>query len=372
MHIAVDGRNLVSELSGLARYLIEITAALSARGHEITLLMPGPPAAGTQLPAKAQLDIARFPGPIGRLFWSASVLPARAKKLHADVFWGPAHRLPPWLPASLPRVLTIHDLVWRRAPETMRFKGLIAERLLMGPAIRKADIVCAVSQATADDIAEFYSAVRGRIRLVPPPVNSLAARSDVAASGAPFDEPYVLFVGTFEPRKNIAGLIGAFARLPEAVRAANRLVLCGGKGWRSESPLALAAQAGVADRVTVMGRTGDTGLAALYAHARGLALPSFFEGFGLPIVEAQRFGLPVLTSDRSSMPEVAGEGALFADPYDTGAIASALERLLCDDALHAELSKKALSNSARFSAEKSAVAMEEALDQAIALRGARR
>ena len=373
MHIAVDGRNLVSELSGLSRYLLEISAALSGRGHEISILLPADPSTRSALPADVHLDIARFNGAMGRFLWSASLLPARVRRLNADVFWGPAHRLPPFLPASLARVVTIHDLVWRRVPETMRLKGLIAERMLMGPSIRQADIVCAVSQATVGDIVEYFPGVRDRVRLVPPPVAALSEKSaGLRNARRRFEEPYVLFVGTIEPRKNVEGLIAAFAQLPAATRAACRLVICGGRGWRSREPAVLAGEAGIADRVTVIGHAGDEELASLYAGARCLALPSFHEGFGLPIVEAQRFGVPVITSDRSSMPEVAGEGGLLVDPNDPRSISAALERLFHDDALHADLSSRALANSARFSVERSAIAMEEALEAAVVATRRRR
>lgn len=377
MRIAVDGRNLLHELSGLARYLLEVGGALASRGHELTFLMPGEPAADLALPAGASVRSSHMPGLPGRLLWSATVLPAGVRELRPDVFWGPAHRMPPGLPDDLPRLVTIHDLVWRRAPRTMRLKGRLGDRFLMGPAIARADIVCAVSAATAADIAEFFPSARDKVRIVPPPVLSLAAgmseAGDQTSLGAPsIDSPYVLFVGTQEPRKNLKGLIEAFARLPRELLTSHRLVICGGAGWGGQDAHALAAMNGVADRVTVTGHVDDRALAALYAHARCLAMPSFHEGFGLPIVEAHRFGVPVLTSNRSSMPEVAGEGALYADPDDVASIATQLEKLLRDDALHARLSEMARANAGRYSLTHSADAMEAALQAAVDARGMRR
>ncbi len=377
MRIAVDGRNLLPELSGLARYLLEIGAALASRGHELTFLMPGEPDVGLALPSGFNIRSSNMPGLAGRLLWSATALPAGVRELRPDVFWGPAHRLPPGLPDDLPRLVTIHDLVWRRAPRTMRLKGWLGDRFLMGSAIARADILCAVSAATAADIAEFFPAARDKVRIVPPPVLSLAARAGEGPNETGIDRPliegpYVLFVGTQEPRKNLKGLVEAFARLPRELQTSHRLVICGGAGWGGQDAAHLAAINGIADRVTVMGHVDDRDLAELYTHARCLAMPSLHEGFGLPIVEAHRFGVPVLTSDRSSMPEVAGEGALYANPDDAASVAAQLEKLLRDDALLARLSKAARANAGRYSLESSADAMEAALEAAVDACGHRR
>lgn len=372
MRIAVDGRNLVARRTGIARYFVEICETLATRGHEITFLLPSSPAPDFTPPGNVVLDIAAFPGRYGRLAWSAAALSARVRRIAPDIFWGPAHRLAAGLPATLARVVTVHDLVWLRAPDTMRFGARLADRLLMGHAVANADIVCVNSKATAGDVLRRYPTTAGRVRVVPPAVGLAHAADAVAADELAtrfgLDGPYVLFVGTIEPRKNLERLIAAYASLGEEVRGRCRLVICGGAGWKSRDPRAVASGLGVAGRVTVTGHVTDGELAGLYAGASCLAMPSLLEGFGMPIVEAQRFGVPVLTSDRSSMPEVAGEGGLFVDPCDVGSIARGLERLVTDAGLHARLSEGARKNAARFAAEKSALAMEEAFADAKRLR----
>ena len=195
------------------------------------------------------------------------------------------------------------------------------------------------------------------------------ARSDALARTG-IKQPYVLFVGTNEPRKDLATLVAAFAMLPTQIRSATQLVIAGSEGWKTTPAPRLAEQAGIADRVIVTGHVCDDVLQALYAHARCLAMPSLLEGFGLPVVEAQRHGVPAVVSDAGSLPEVAGQGALLVPVADTPALARALADMLSDDRLHSDLSASASHNASRFLDAHSARQMEALFHQAIAQRHA--
>jgi len=371
MRIAVDGRNLAVRPTGIQRYLVETCEALAARGHEIRLFLPSRPFDESVIGRFPGADVANFPGGPGRLAWQTLSLPGRVAAAAPDIFWGPAHRLPWRLPATLPRIVTIHDLVWRKAPSSMRLRGLIAEAAFMGRAIAVADMVCCVSAATAADVAEAYPAARDKVAVVSQPVSSLAGVDPVGSlESLGVAKPYVLFVGTIEPRKNLEGLVEGFARLPPYVQARTQLVICGGPGWGGVDTRALAAKAGLADRVRLVGHVSDAELAALYRDANCLALVSFLEGFGIPIVEAQRHGVPAVVSNLSAMPGTAGEGALTVDPRDPAAIGAALGRLLGDAELHARLSAAARRNAQRFSPEATGAAMEAAIERAVERRGA--
>ena len=165
----------------------------------------------------------------------------------------------------------------------------------------------------------------------------------------------MLYVGTLQPRKNLARVIEAFARAAAAPAFAGlQLVLAGKKGWLYDDLFAQVERMGLAGRVLFPGYVDDADLPALLSGALAFVFPSLYEGFGIPVLEAGACGVPVITSNTSSLPEVAGDAALLVDPHDVDAIAEAMTRLVTDEALRAELSRRGLANVQRFSWEKCA------------------
>lgn len=356
MKIGVDARNLVPSLSGIGRYVMEMSRALGAQGHSLVLYLPEAPR--TPLPTLPGCDIQiwNFKGPWRRLIWSQTALPKAANNDRLDLFWGPAHRLPTGLTPRLPTVVTIHDLVWQKAAETMRWQTWMGERVFMRSALKRADRILADSDATAKDIVAFYPDAIGRTHVVHPGLTALPPPAGRCLVPPNSDGPmrYALFVGTLEPRKNLVRLLQAFALIEPTGRSNLKLVIAGGQGWRLNDLSALIAELGIQDRVVLTGYVSDSELAQLYASAEFLLMPSLYEGFGFPIIEAQSFGVPVITSDRSSMPEVAGAGAILIDPQDVMAIKNAIISLCSDQALSKRLSEKGKENAARFSWQKAA------------------
>jgi glycosyltransferase involved in cell wall biosynthesis len=166
---------------------------------------------------------------------------------------------------------------------------------------------------------------------------------------------YLLYVGTLQPRKNLGRVVDGFARLAATPAMINvQLVLAGKRGWLYEQLFSEVARRGLEGRVLFPGYVDETDLAALYSGALGYVFPSLYEGFGIPVLEAQACGVPVMTSNNSSLPEVAGDAALLVDPTDVDAIAEAILRLATDDALRAELVERGFANVKRFSWEKCA------------------
>lgn len=369
MRIGVDARLLAQPVTGIGRYVSQLASHLLQQGDEIVLYMPGRPVAGDWSDARAHVRVMGLPGRVGRMVWSQTILPWQAGRDHLDVFWGPAHRLPRYLSPSIARVVTIHDLVWKHVGETMRPLSRFLDRTLMPEAVRLADRVLAVSRSTADAVEAAFPAATGKVSVVYPGVTALAAPERAEAlSEMGVTRPYFLFVGTLEPRKNLTRLLGAYARLPETLRATYQIVIAGGKGWGGVNVPQLLAQLGLAGQVVVTGYVTDAQLSTLYAHARFLAMPSLYEGFGLPLIEVMSFGVPVVTANVSSLPEVAGEAAILVDPVDECAIANGLSRLLTDDALHARLAEKARANAARFTWEAAAQQAKAAFAEAIEVR----
>ncbi len=259
-----------------------------------------------------------------------------------DVFWSPRHHLP--LLAPIPTVVTIHDLVWCSAPGSMRSSGYLLDRLLMPASLKKADAIIAVSRSTRSDIVKYYPEVSERVSVIleAPFVAASAIRPSIS------EVPEILFVGTFEPRKNLERLIKAFATVCKSVDIPHRLILAGRTGWKVDVR-ELIRQLGVNDRVSVVTPESDDELATYYQRCQFLAMPSLYEGFGLPIVEALSFGKPVITSSVSAMPEVAGDAGLLVDPYSVADIAAALTRMATDHPLRDVLASRARKQAAQFS-----------------------
>lgn len=237
----------------------------------------------------------------------------RAAAIGADVYHCPTIR-GPLTSGKPPLVVTVHDLVPLLYPETMSRWNRISMRATLRRVLDAADMLIASSQNTANDLRSLLKISEDRIRVVWIGVDEVF----FAPVTPPLEhEPYVLFVGTPEPRKNLERLIEAMTELRRR-GFMYRLVIAGAGGW-----------GGVrldGDFVERTGRVSDERLASLYAGAACLAIPSIYEGFGLPAVEAMAAGTPVVAGARGSLPEIVGNAGVLVDPYDSGAIALGIER----------------------------------------------
>ena len=369
MRIGVDARNLVHNITGISRYVVETCRVLSGLGHEVVLYFPEKPKVALPTLQGAVTRIANYRGGTKRMVWGQTVLPYLAKRDKVDVFWGPAHRLPSFLDNGIPRVVTIHDLVWHHAASTMRLQGWFGDRYLMSPAIRAADRVVAVSQATANSVSSMFPRAAEKLRVIYPGLTLLRSdASDAFLEQNRINRPFALFIGTLEPRKNLLRLLEAYARLPDTTRQKLMLVIAGGTGWHMGDLRSHITSLTIDGSVHLTGYVSDENLSTLHRNARLLAMPSIYEGFGFPIIEANARGVPVVTSNCSSMPEVAGDAALLVNPLDTVDISEALNSLATDDSLHARLSSNAKLNADRFNWSNSTRDLIGIFDEAIAER----
>jgi glycosyltransferase involved in cell wall biosynthesis len=252
------------------------------------------------------------------------------------------------------RVVTMHDLIYLRHPETT--SGLLARGLAqLAPLVaRRATRIVTVSQATADDLTELLSIAPAKIDVVPSgpglaPTATPTPEAELRATLGLGAGPLVLSVSARRPHKNLARLIEAIGRLPEA-----QLVLPGYPTAFDDDLREVARRAGAAERVHLCDWVDDAQLEGLYRAATCLAFPSLAEGFGLPVLEAMARGLPVTCSSVSALPEVAGDAALLFDPYNIEAIAGAVGTLLHDDALRSRLVARGREQAARFTWERTA------------------
>ncbi len=281
-----------------------------------------------------------------------------------DVFYSPDFVLPPTRRATR-TLLTVHDFSFIHCPEAFvpslrRYLERVVPR-----SIGRADLVLADSAYTRRDIISLLGVPPARVqvlysgvapRFCPQPRPGERERLRTRYGVDVEDRPYVLSVGTLQPRKNYVRLIRAFATLEPGTR----LLIAGGRGWLYRDILTEAERH--ADRVGILGFVDDADLPALYRHAALFVFPSLYEGFGLPVLEAMACGVPVVCSNASSLPEVAGEAALLVDPHDSDGLARAMARALEDADMRRGMIERGLEQAARFTWERAAGQLERAFD----------
>lgn len=281
----------------------------------------------------------------------------------------PAHVMP--LVCRPPAVVTVHDLGYEHLPWAHPWRSRAYLRWSTARHVRLAARLVADSEATRKDLIQRYGADPDKVRTVllapgpglapPDPAARASAR---AALGLPPATPYLLHVGTLQPRKNLPRLLESFSLLASAWPEL-RLVLAGMPGWGRENLAARMARLGIADRVLVPGFMEPHLMAGLYGEALALVMPSLYEGFGLPVVEAMACGIPVVCSRTSSLPEAAGGAALLVDPSDSSDIAAAVARLLQSPDLRADLVARGLRRAAELSWSSSARQVLEVFEEVL-------
>jgi alpha-1,3-rhamnosyl/mannosyltransferase len=275
-------------------------------------------------------------------------LATRARAASADLIHVPAAM--PAYSNGIPLVLTIHDAIPWRHPEWFTRANALQQRLLVGRAARKADLILTDSHASKSDIVELLGVDASRVEVIHlgiSPAFSPANRDrDWMAERHGINGPIVLSVGTPEPRKNLLGTIEIFERVARDVPEAS-LMLVGGDGWGADAISARIAAS--PRRIIRTGRVDFEDLIRLYASADCFLFPSLLEGFGFPPLEAMASGTPVVCSDRPSLPEVVGDAALTAAPDDTEALVRCVTQALGDRSVAATLRERGLAQSASFS-----------------------
>ncbi len=298
--------------------------------------------------------------PIARIVWEQVFQPALVARERLDVLHGLAFVSP--LIRPCPTVVTVHDLSFELFPKLFHNANGVYLRLLTRLSCRGAARIIAVSESTRADVARYYGVPGERIVTIAHGVSpNFYPRSEAElaefrrARGLP--DPFVLFVGTLEPRKNLTVLIEAFGQVisQDTARSCRlKLVLAGGKGWYYEQIFATIERLGLKDRVVWAGYIPEGDLPLWYNAADVFAFPSRYEGFGMPILEAMACGTPTVTSTASSLPQIAGDAALSVCPEDVGAWADALQRVLSSAALRQELRAQGIARAAQFTWEETA------------------
>jgi glycosyltransferase involved in cell wall biosynthesis len=312
-------------------------------------------------------------GPPWHFAHQFGTIPWNAARRGLDVLHGPAYFVAPVAP-RLTTVVTVLDLIWLHHPESVPPKARVVMPHLAPLCARRADRILTISEAAKEDIAAEWDMPAAEIDVTPLGIRlGDAPREALGAAGVRErfglrPGPVVLCVAQKRTHKNLDGLIRALALLDDP---AAQLVLPGAPTPYEDRLRELAAQLGVADRVRFPAWVEDDELEGLYQLADCFVLPSFEEGFGLPVLEAMARGVPVACSGVSSLPEVAGDAALLFDPADPSDIASSIDRLLGDAGLRAQLVQRGLVRCREFTWERTARETLASYRRAIAARAAR-
>lgn len=293
--------------------------------------------------------------PMARILWEQSGLPINIATRRLDVFHTPIGAVP--MLGLAPSVVTVHDLAFLKYPDQLpssRRAWLIAATRLSA---RRAAKIITVSQATARDLQEWLNVPDERIQAIPLATSGNVQKVegtslDVFRMKWNIDRPYVLAVGTLEPRKNLPTLLRAFAKIKDDID--HQLVLVGPEGWLNGELKATLEDLNLGDRVRLTGFVSDEELGGWYSAADLFAFPSYYEGFGLPSIEAMRCGAPVLASDNSAFPEVIGQAGVMIPADDEKAWADSMLDLLTDESKRETLRQRGFSRANLFSWDRTA------------------
>jgi glycosyltransferase involved in cell wall biosynthesis len=360
MRIAVDARPLEERPTGVGRYLEGLlTAWLAERpDDEFILLSPRPVHVPPPLAGRVRVPApVRLPGTL----WLQTAAGPAARRERADAFFGCLGIVP--LAGGPPSVATVHDLTPLLFPEWHSAKNRLGFTPLIGPSVRKARRIAAVSEHSRRDLVTRFPRAARKTSVVYNGVDSPPASEGGPAPNA--GRPYVLSLGTLEPRKNLERLVAAMESIWDRRPDFPDLVLAGTEGWGLHGFAERIARSPHAARIRQAGYLAGGERSRFMAGARVFAYPSLYEGFGLPPLEAMALGTPVVASSASSLPEVVGDAGLLPDPSSVSGIAAAIERAHDDEAFRRRAAVEGPARAASFTWASAARRMRALFEEAL-------
>lgn len=322
MNIGIDGYEAnVEHRVGIGRYAYEILTHLYPfmRKHTVTVFLPSAPRA--DMPPETPNWKYKVGGP--NKLWTFVGLPLAMRSEHLDVMYSPTHYVPRF--TMVPRVMAVMDVSYLKYPQLFKAKDLFQLKNWTAYAVAHTKKIFTISQASKNDIIKEYHVPASKVVVTYPGFTmgetiSIAGKYHISKN-------YILSVGTIQPRKNFTRLIEAFAlflRENKQKFSDLELVIIGKKGWLYEPIFEAPRKYGVEDNVKFLDFVPDADLPGFYSHALCFALPSLYEGFGLPVLEAMAYKCPVVVSNVSSLPEIAGKAGIYVDPNSAESIAKGL------------------------------------------------
>jgi len=355
VHIAIDAHSVGSQLAGNETYALNLIEALAAIDQQNTYTI--------YVTRKAAVDRFkdRWPNFLVRRILPHTPLVRIPLTLSVELRRRPVDVLhvqytaPPAAPC--PVVATIHDLSFEHLPDTFNRRSRTQLRFTVRRTAQQAAKIVTLSNYSRRDICETYRISTEKVTVTPAaapmhfgPVGRETELKRIRQRYG-IDSDYILSLSSIQPRKNLVRLIEAYSSLRNA-RAQSKLptlVIAGKRGWLDADVFRAAEQSGLGTDVLFIGYVAEPDLPALFSAAASFVYPSYFEGFGLPVLEAMQCGTPVIAGNRTSIPEIAGDAALLFDPFDSQALAAALAQVMDDGELRASLRKRGLARAAQFS-----------------------
>lgn len=354
--LGLIGYALERATGGIGRYSRELIGALQGLDLNITVLRAG---VGEIPDFMARTQVLRSAARLPGLLTLGQVEIARiARKDHLDIIHDPTGALPLTL-AQTRRVATIHDVIPYIFPRTSTTLDWFLYHAWLPVATRSLDAVITISQQSKEDLIKHMHLRENQIEIIPDGVSRKyhpmrEAEFSPALERAGISRPYILYVGSIEPRKNLNRLLQAFAGLRQWLDKWTLVIVGARNYWKSSPVIQVVEQLGLTDKVIFTGFIQEDDLPSIYNGADCFIFPSLYEGFGLPVLEAMACGTPVITSNSSSLPEVAGDAGILVDPNQVEAITSAMRQVLSDPDLAAELRQRGLARAAGFTWERTA------------------
>ena len=363
MRYGIDGRCIQDHFPGIGRYAYALAQHVPALAPNDEFVVYHDPTANNtryELAALARSGNVRLErvevGPLS--LRQQAVLPRLARRDRLDLYHSPYYAISYLMPC--PVVVTIHDLIPRLHPDCLPNPRLSAVfSLMLRAALWRAAGILVDAESTRADLAETMRVALSRITTVP-----LAAGAEFSPRATrkvaqllqrlQLDTPYLLYVGSNKPHKNLPRLVEAWSSLTDPERSGRCLILAGREDPRYPQARKLVARLGISGSVRFLGDVREQDLPLLYGGALAFVFPSVYEGFGLPVLEAMACGIPVGCANTSSMPDIVGDAALTFEPQSVTSIAEALRRLMAEPDLRESLAEAGLARSRVFSWERTA------------------
>jgi glycosyltransferase involved in cell wall biosynthesis len=373
MRIAIDAIPLAEAKTGVGHYTAALAEGLARTYPEHRYDLVSPLDFDFDYNGDKPKNLNRQHIPVRSPFrkWWLVGLPSLLMIYRVDVFHGANYCIPVFAPC--PTVVTIHDLSLFTQSHTHETDHVKRGKRRMPIMARRASMIIAPSEWTKREIIEkfgvrselvrvIYEAAREGMKPLPPHIcQGVLDKYQIRS-------PYLLYVGTIEPRKNLLTLIRAYDDLLRTTALRPQLILAGGRGWLCDEIYKLVEDLKLQDQVRFTGYVDDTDLPALYSAAEAFIYPSFYEGFGLPPLEAMACGVPVITSDVSSLPEVVGKAGLTHAPTDTRALTESMAKLLGDASTREHFRREGFKQAAKFSWEQAAQETQSVYDEVLKKR----
>ncbi|MCG3203801.1 MAG: D-inositol-3-phosphate glycosyltransferase [Elusimicrobia bacterium] len=367
MRIGVDTRPLrEKQTSGIPMYVRSLLESLASIDSKNEYILYCHKDFNTPLPGP---NFRKRSGALTRFgnIWMQTELPFWLKQDRVDVFWGTQHVLPVFMEKHIKGVLTVHDLVQYAFPDTMKMKNLWINKIIIPPSVHRADVIVAESNWTIADVKKFINPKNKIMKTVYLGVGPTFFSRDKETSRKKIkeqygiDAPFLLTVGTFEPRKNIAGLFRAFSLIADKIP--HHLAVVGQKGWKNKKITEEISGSRIKNRIHLLGFVPDDILPEAYSASDLFVFPSLYEGFGFPPLEAMACAVPVVASNVSSIPEVVGDAAMLVNPHDARSISEGILKVVSTPTLQKDLVERGLKQASLFTWKKTADEMLKIFEQ---------